>query len=1006
MSVAPNTIGNNTGTTTSGSGGGANQQGPTNLQNQTNHAAQSSLQQQQQRSPGGSTAVTVTPANPQNTIAGRASGIGSMQQRDNPRVYTFTKEVTFQGKKYKLTLEMPTEKDRNEMDVNELETAAGEFADVFLADLKSQVKGPSSQIKPGDSFHVLFHDEGWIAFKDKSEDGGEFDPYCDNVDTITQRYPHVNGNTEASKQLTATIKAGTPEKISNHLKDSKLNSLRETLTTEKAVSFLPVNLVNQGVRCFINSAFQQLVTNKAIHKDIKPEYFLDGEKNGLYKALKGYLKHQESGETKPYDLGKLIEALELNEAEQNDVGVAWNAFANELNLEKIPQESLLRSLLTSIVTILPDESMDPGALIQGAIQHEEAVEDSEWSKNSSPSTFSVYVNRGLSTAIPLTQLPDTRKAQFIQFLQAHDTNHAADLQKFNQFLKSISYPLINDPIVDSEIEKACQAIQTHLKNSSTDQTKQIQIHADIGKRLRHLAALKTKLHIQDFNTADATKLADDVFNAGDQWSSILTNTEKADIQKDRTQIATKTETSLNIDQSLAIKLPQQDGTERVCDVTSFSLHTGEGTQKGHYVTYVRDGKDFWKLDDLSQVPREKSSYAEFYKHVNSASLLVLNKKGEGAAAVEPGSNIEERSAQIEGTLTTLSEESGKLSLAGADFALVNPTDALVDMIHSDIDTPALREQITAERTRLGAEKWISKNKHTLSTGRRFALNSNPDVMRTKGANDGDPTVFHVAVRTQEKISDPKALITDAVTATLTQAQKEGCIKVAFPIIELPDVPKEEAMKTMKEAITAYAQKHKADTNHPIRHVKIVTPPAQKALNKTIPKIPTAPLPKKEAVDPVQMIQLGPHTLQIEKTEDKWKGTSTAQAELAKYEKALKDEWFPNVRRFYEQFKYDKLVCDFTQPWGGGISDKATRCVTLPLGNELDPKLMLEVFRNSLTQVFAPMMLPITITLKVPSNVDTTIFSSTPTPPAATKPTGLMSKLWNGLTSIGEILATG
>lgn len=247
-------------------------------------------------------------------------------------IYKYDKEeMIWGGKRYRLTLEVPLEKRRSEYSDAELEACAKAFAQQFLKDLKKRLDAQAScPIHAGQNFKVLFDAQGYVAFTPRAN-ASSF-----TRKEIIEHCPHVNAQDEPARELSQIIEQKSPQKILDQLK------------TRKSFSFSPIGLVNLGVQCFANTAFQQWVTNPILRKELltHPEYLKDGEQNPLYLALQGYI-----ASSRPYDLRAMLQKLNIDIRLQDDTDVVVNALRDQLDFTKIPQTSPLYAQITKTMRL-------------------------------------------------------------------------------------------------------------------------------------------------------------------------------------------------------------------------------------------------------------------------------------------------------------------------------------------------------------------------------------------------------------------------------------------------------------------------------------------------------------------------------------------------------------------------------------------------------------------------------------------------------------------------------
>jgi hypothetical protein len=794
----------------------------------------------------GTMALQITPTTA-NTAAGEATGVGSMNENDNPLVYTHEYETTWQGKRYKLTIEVPLAKPKDKMSPAQLKIAGDRFAAIFLEDLKKNLASPSCPIKPGNNFCILFGKEGYTAFIPKDE----VDPdSCTTAELLT-KCPGIPVASPEAKELSKILDSKNPLKFNEQLsKSSTLANYKKTIEASKSTEFRPVNLKNPGVRCFINSPFQQLITNPALREELlNPDHFIGGSFNPLYRAVQGYVEHQASGSNEPFDLGyDLALNMGIDERIQDDADQTWNCFSNQFELTKLSLNSPLRALFENKLTISPGSS-NTGIwqLLQNKIN--DPTSTATWA--SPPTSFSAYVGGRVNIKTqPLTAISNEKKLELIDLLNNHAMNAKKEMQNLTQFCKANRIKIGNITTFKdySSLREALDETQNPNKRE----------YITILDRVYHLKDFKEKL-----NSAYKTTIADEILQT-DLWNKacrILTIQERADLQKDRSVEITKNSDPIPVE--LTTTLKANDGTEATYDLMSFSHHIGNSGTAGHYISYTRIGKDFWSIDDLG--PCKKISQDEFLRAAQTASLFVFNRQGTSeslesiSSAPAKKSNALIKKESIQDTRTTLIQEEGSLSAAGSEFAFVNPTDTLLNTIHPELSEheSIIRANVDAVKKKK-AKRWIlpDKDKVIYSTGQHLIKDFEPDVEESAGLGS-DRGILHVVLPTLGEELDATKIqksIQKSVDAVLNKALalKPPIQKVAFPLNLYPQLADDLAFNYLKNAIENYAKAKQAKVT-PLLEVKIVQPKklqassiAASTSSPASPKTPAQPPEKPSA----------------------------------------------------------------------------------------------------------------------------------------------------------------
>lgn len=295
------------------------------------------------------------------------------------------------------------------------------------------------------------------------------------------------------------------------------------------------------------------------------------------------------------------------------------------------------------------------------------------------------------------------------------------------------------------------------------------------------------------------------------------------------------------------------------ELMSFSLHKGDSTQSGHYVTYVKDGERFWQLDD-AQV--ESISSNEFYTQAKLGYVWIYNK--ESTKVAKPEDSLKDPwilSNSTEHGQTTILAGVGDLTQR-ADAVIVNYTNETLDK-STPISTAAQIEDEIGKKREAKKGYFGVINKQGL-----FSPAS--AVSTTAGALKEVEGIIHVVL---PDLEDQKT-VKKGVEAALTEAQRRKQSYVAFGLL---DAQANETNKAFYDLITAeistYVQKHHRDI-HALKKVEIVLSEEQRAAWASKPAAPT---PAKEKGEPVETIQQGLVTFDLQTLPDTTLKQTTSDA---------------------------------------------------------------------------------------------------------------------------------
>ncbi len=966
----------------------------------------------------GATAISLHPS-----IHGTTSSLASLNQKDHPKVHTYVTETKWKGKRYELTLEIPLDKPKNQMDPNELEKASKEFAAIFLEDLKKQLEPSSSIIKPGENFHVIFDNQGYVAFKP----GDQFDPNNISREEITKTCPNVLVSSDQAKELSQMIESGKTETFHERLAKPQFESLKPAAQSTKATPFTPVNLVHNGANCYINSAFQQFVTNPAFRNELSNENnFIGGQENCLYKAIKGYFGHQTHPKNGKYELPQdLIESLHLNPNEQGDPQDVWAAFQDQLE-----ENSALAQLLAA--PILIGDATKP-------IQHflQEKVEGNY----PKPKTISLQFSRLNLTTAPLTEASDDAKNQLITDLHNHASKSANEIGAINQFCTNHQIANLTTNLSQEELTRTYQLVQ-NLSSNTNGRTETLkQLNRILG--FIELQSAGIDLHAND-NPPDC----DRILQNDQTWASackILTDKERSQFHKSRQVKRTKNENLLNIEPTLTVTDAQ--GIETTYELTSFTKHIGDGNS-GHYIAYIRNEKgQYVKANDLADGRECEPISLETLKiEAKSGSFFIFNQK-----EVDPNAQIEESSKKAQNKridekkildLTNLVTEVGSMDGIDPQTTRVNWTNELlatIDPVFSSAEQEPLKTAMSDAKIAAGQKKWFNKKTLELSNGVGKVYDSPPSLISTSMQSH---QVLHCVVHSGNDLSraNKKKLIQRSVKTVLQKALDSGTQNIALPLISLQDYSKQNAYNEMVQAITNFVEANKTCTTlfktitilgqkkEDFENVPVQTAPP------TEPITPPTPAPKAAPAQPELAGLTQSNEIQLsDKTSLFIQQSKTPSASSTYASKAT-----PFKQLFKQGFdaQNETLLFDFTARGDNDNIVEKDNTARIPCDytrRDMKINAALSEFKDQLVQYTITNQNQKTILLRLPSDVDQSTIQSivsdiqnrveqeanktqlniplptSPTPPAPTdmqttsKPSYLMSRAWNQLTSIGSYL---
>lgn len=238
---------------------------------------------------------------------------GKLTKRTDPHLYPFTKRVYWKGESYLLSIDFPC-KDWAKLGNDELRKAAEEYADIFLADLQTQLDTQTCEegdkIKPGDDIAIHFQGEkGYVVYTQ---------PGFDTHDTASKT-KRLEATNDTSRELSKIISNNVTERdnypaaLVQKLQSSTLKDLRDKAIANKPVNLEPIKLEHNENNCFLNSAFQLLVNDPVLREDLRDPNNYIKDNDPLYNAIIAYDRHR--SQSTPFQLPDLgVETTEQDDA--------------------------------------------------------------------------------------------------------------------------------------------------------------------------------------------------------------------------------------------------------------------------------------------------------------------------------------------------------------------------------------------------------------------------------------------------------------------------------------------------------------------------------------------------------------------------------------------------------------------------------------------------------------------------------------------------------------------
>ncbi|PIS02493.1 MAG: hypothetical protein COT85_05730 [Chlamydiae bacterium CG10_big_fil_rev_8_21_14_0_10_42_34] len=244
------------------------------------------------------------------------------------------------------------------------------------------------------------------------------------------------------------------------------------------------------------------------------------------------------------------------------------------------------------------------------------------------------------------------------------------------------------------------------------------------------------------------------------------------------------------------------------DLMSFSAHLGNGTGNGHYVTYLRNGDQFWQVNDAKSTPVTKE---DFLAAAKTGYFYTYNKKGITPAqkTIDSQSTNLENEESSQHKNTTVSMGTGDITTRPG--AIVNFTNDTLDKETSIFKNAQLHDEITRLRTQKATAFINPEGK--FSYGNWF---SSADIVASEATGLKGPTkILHAVFN--PKAEDALSNLQDLTNKSLELAQKQKLKQISFTIPEGMEVL--DTYNALLQVIQAYAEKHKDDI-HPLEKIEI------------------------------------------------------------------------------------------------------------------------------------------------------------------------------------------
>lgn len=765
-------------------------------------------------------------------------------QVDHPYLLRKTTPVTINGYRYLLDFYIPIDRELSEYEANPAEHAAlqkyaEEYTRMFAINLQNEL-GQSSQtlIKPGPgkAFNILLtEEEGYIVYPDggKVQQSG-FDPNgaIFTPESYEEKQDFIRINTPEAVEIGRIVNTANLEEFKSGIESPALQSLRAKPQSQTEAP-RPVNLVNKGASCFLNAAFQQLVTNPALKDHLQPQYFNGEEHNPLYQELKRYISHQSERSS---DQLRLSDELALNlgvsEFRQDDAHLVWTRFKQQFNWGAIPQESPLRTLFNGQPPIAPQNHPLKDLISKENFTH--------------PDHFSIFVSRARMNQEPL-HLPDAVKEN----IAAHLATQASEKDGYIAALAAAHPEIQNWNTLEEERYQNLRAILY--------ENPRLRLQLDMVYYLNQLGEERS------IDTIFADPISHHA--AIEIMSRVMADNERAELNQYRQTAILKDSTPIQINDE-PIEIVANGKTTRY-DIQSFIVHRGASAHSGHYVTYTKMGNQYWLLDDLKAAPIQINR-DQFIREAAEAISYALSKQNAPEGQIASNAEVETKQ---EGFLTVI-HEVGALQGAGKEYTLVNRTNTALRSVNPELESMEdLKLAMNKARTRRAASKWFNKSAYSYSDGRRpfFVPDGTPDTEITQGEFE----VLHVVMPDGELLSADEGRnlknIQDSVIAALQEARTKKREQIAFSVASFipQNAPESLSPEKVRRAIESAIAKFAKDNSDYVGNmrVKIIEPHSTSSQNREPPETAQAAQPVAEPIQsqPNQtVINFGPINIKIDR----------------------------------------------------------------------------------------------------------------------------------------------
>jgi len=706
-------------------------------------------------------------------------------------------DVYWGHRQYKLTLHIPLE-DGVKYNEADLRAAIKKYTQAFLKDLQIKNANAGGKIKPGTNFGILIEGERYAAYvpKDPTDQ-----PSID--DLIANNEQHVLGNDQNAIELSRIIQKRIPADIIREINDNPvIKSYSTPSTTPPKPTTQPgtqplriVKLKNLGNTCFLNTAFQKLATNEIFRKEIlaHPAALINaekdcsheravelGKKHPLYIALQQYEQAQgpNTPPPPPLDLSALFTRLGYRDPNiQSDSQEARLEILRQIDFAKLPQNSPLCSTSQSKWSYI---HKDTGAEIWedgGKEPFTMALRSINARQNAPLATLLLAQRIGPHDGSAVQGRPD------IYFHQKEDVFQGPP-GIFTVHVKQSDWNPDNFPIdrsgvafIDKLISKKLGDDDLNKLFSKPDKEFTKSDLCGPYKRGTLSAAQKKELVEHILSYQDKTR-----------FSLAVGFLDEADRQTYCAYVQPKSE--ISIDNPIFLDLPGElygkPGETTPYELMSFSRHEGGNSNSGHYVTYIRDGENYWMQSDANEP--QKLSVDAFKEAAKTAYELTYNKVGLKPAMIEGPKVPSADKAAVASTdesakMTLLSEQYGEATVSAKIGDITQRSGAII--VGFTDDTLRKRNGIY-EKAQVAAEIDKLRNKKIDKKKNPKGLYFSGEIVSTPAGSlekHGVKKIYHAVLEPSKDTEKTWDALVSLVTESLKKADIDKAKHVAF---SLPD----------------------------------------------------------------------------------------------------------------------------------------------------------------------------------------------------------------------------